>query len=364
MLPPAHINLFSHARGPPQRRRALAFCAPFAVMLASLDPSGPIGSVLLPLLKIAALLATGYTVHRALSPPNPPPAPKTCIDNRTLFERAIRHVTFCSKMLTWTIVLCDALATLHLAAPTPLTHPAASLLFPGPLSSHPSPLTLLSPPSTPLPSPTPSPLPTLARTLTAPHPLLLLGAALAIAGGALRLACFRALGALFTFELTISPAHTLVTSGPYACVRHPSYAGVYAVLLGASAVMFAPGAWLREAWLVPGARAGSAWAARALGVRAALQGGERYGEAVAAAAAAVVAGGQESVGAADVGVGAGAGAVLAWAFVAFWTAKVVYALRSTNRRVGTEDAHLRRVFGAQWEEWAGRVRWKLVPWVY
>ena len=51
-----------------------------------------------PLVKIAALLATGYAVHRSLSPPNPPPAPKTCIDNRTLFERAIRHVTFCTKV--------------------------------------------------------------------------------------------------------------------------------------------------------------------------------------------------------------------------------------------------------------------------
>ena len=51
-----------------------------------------------PLIKLAALLATGCAVHRSLSPPNPPAPPKTCIDNRTLFERAIRHVTFCSKV--------------------------------------------------------------------------------------------------------------------------------------------------------------------------------------------------------------------------------------------------------------------------
>ncbi|KAI0325576.1 ICMT-domain-containing protein, partial [Cubamyces sp. BRFM 1775] len=140
-----------------------------------------------------------------------------------------------------------------------------------------------------------------------------LGAALALLGAALRVACFRALGPLFTFELTISPTHRLVTDGPYAWVRHPSYAGVYAVLLGASAVMVAPGAWLREAWLAPSLVLGT---------------------------------------------------VLAWVFVAFWTTKVVYALRSTNRRLGTEDAELRRVFGAQWEDWAGRVPWRLVPWVF
>ncbi|KAI0368487.1 hypothetical protein BV20DRAFT_969115 [Pilatotrama ljubarskyi] len=67
-------------------------------MLASTDSASPVGSILLPLVKIVALVATGYAVHRALSPPNPPPSPKTCIDNRTLFERAIRHVTFCSKV--------------------------------------------------------------------------------------------------------------------------------------------------------------------------------------------------------------------------------------------------------------------------
>jgi protein-S-isoprenylcysteine O-methyltransferase Ste14 len=33
-------------------------------------------------------------------------------------------------------------------------------------------------------------------------------------------------------------------------------------------------------------------------------------------------------------------------------------------RIGTEDEALRRVFGAEWEKWAGRVRYKLVPWVY
>ncbi|CDO73943.1 hypothetical protein BN946_scf185016.g100 [Trametes cinnabarina] len=67
-------------------------------MLAPTDSASLPGSVFLPLIKISALLVTGYAVHRALSPPNPPPAPKACIDNRTLFERAIRHVTFCSKV--------------------------------------------------------------------------------------------------------------------------------------------------------------------------------------------------------------------------------------------------------------------------
>ena len=149
-----------------------------------------------------------------------------------------------------------------------------------------------------------------------------------MAGAALRVACFRALGPLFTFELTICPAHTLVTSGPYARVRHPSYTGVYLTLLGASAVMLAPGAWLREAWLAP-----ALWALFGAGASS-----------------------TEGIW--------GARAVLACAFALFWATKVFYALRSTNRRVVTEDGELHRVFGAQWEEWAARVRWRLLPGVY
>ncbi|KAI0828556.1 hypothetical protein BC628DRAFT_1363242 [Trametes gibbosa] len=295
-------------------------------MLASTDPMDqhPL-SLLLPLVKIATLLATGYAVDCALSPPNPPPAPKACIDNRTLFERAIRYVTLCSKVLTWLIVLCDALATLHLAAPSPLTRPLASILLPCPLLSDPPAPSLTAPSQRSAPA-------AFARALTVPHPLLLAGATAAAGGAVLRLACFRALGALFTFELTISPTHTLVTDGPYAHVRHPSYAGVYAVLLGASGVMLAPGAWLREAWLGPSVCA----LARGAGL------GAGWGECTA-------------------WDGVGAGTVLAWAFAVFWTTKVVYALRSTNKRVGTEDAELHRVFGGQWEEWAGRVPWRLVP---
>ncbi|OSD07654.1 ICMT-domain-containing protein [Trametes coccinea BRFM310] len=343
-------------------------------MLASTDPATLPGSVLLPLLKISALVATGYAVHRALSPPNPPPAPKTCIDNRTLFERAIRHVTFCSKMLTWTIVLCDALVTLHLAAPTPLTRPFASVLLPASLapqpalsSAPPSPSSSASSsyPYPPPPAYSPGPSPGQAAAsyaftlaMTAPHAFLIIGTFMAVCGAALRLACFRALGALFTFELTISPTHTLVTDGPYAFVRHPSYAGVYAVLLGATAVMLAPGAWLREAWLGPSACA--MWRTVIPTLSAYASANPSVSDSVLASSAprldVCAAGASDSVGT--------VGAVLAWAFVAFWTTKVVYALRSTNKRVGTEDAELHRVFGPQWEEWAGRVQWRLVPWLF
>ena len=56
-------------------------------------------------------------------------------------------------------------------------------------------------------------------------PITLLGAALVACGCIIRLICYKKLGPLFTFDLTIFPSHTLVTSGPYGIVRHPAYAG-------------------------------------------------------------------------------------------------------------------------------------------
>ena len=252
-----------------------------------------------------------------------------------------------SKMMTWAFVLADALVTLHLAFPSLPTRPLAAALLPAgtgalpdtPASSSAS--TLSSPPTI-----TTTPL---ADALLQPSLLLLLGAVVVSCGAVLRLACFRALGALFTFEITISPDHTLVTAGPYSHVRHPSYTGVYALLLGSTAVMLAPGAWLREAWLVPSACAGIkglVGMAEGLGLERREDGVVGTGET------------------ACLGRPGAVGTVLAWVFVVFWTTKVMYALKSTNKRVLTEDRELHRVFGTRWEEWADRVRWRLVPWVY
>lgn len=47
----------------------------------------------------------------------------------------------------------------------------------------------------------------------------LVGTGLVIAGGVFRWYCYRTLGAMFTFEMTIEEGHELVTSGPYGVVR-------------------------------------------------------------------------------------------------------------------------------------------------
>ncbi len=246
--------------------------------------------------------------------------------------------------MTWAVVLADAFVTLYLAFPSPATRslaPFASLLLPSSASPASSSSTQPSAPSD------------LASALTSPSLIFLLGAALAIAGGWLRIACFRALGSLFTFELTIHPTHKLITEGPYGHVRHPSYTGVYATLLGSTTVMLAPSAWLHEAWLVPSLCA----LVRTVNPFVFAAANATASDTDAALNAALDA--EPSFNSVS-----RVGAVLAWFFAVFWVTKVAYALRSTNKRVVTEDRELHRVFGAQWDEWAARVQWRLLPWVY
>jgi len=149
-----------------------------------------------------------------------------------------------------------------------------------------------------------------------------------VLGALLRTWCFRSLGKSFTFELSIQPSHTLVTSGPYSLVRHPSYTGIYLTLLGATIVGLAPGTWLRKRWLNE--------------VVCLLPRSSSYCERVTL----------------------GLGHFIVYALACFWLIKVTYALRSTNIRMRIEDMELHKVFGERWEEYAKKVQWKLLPGVY
>jgi len=71
------------------------------------------------------------------------------------------------------------------------------------------------------------------------HPLAAAaGLALAGAGLALHLRARRTLGSRWSSAVTVQPGHQVVTSGPYAVVRHPLYLGV--LLLTAGTVLAHP----------------------------------------------------------------------------------------------------------------------------
>lgn len=69
---------------------------------------------------------------------------------------------------------------------------------------------------------------------------------LVVIGSAIRSLCYRQLGRHFTFQLAVREGHTLVTDGPYAVVRHPSYSGYIAWAIGIVTWMWASGSWARE----------------------------------------------------------------------------------------------------------------------
>lgn len=53
-----------------------------------------------------------------------------------------------------------------------------------------------------------------------------------VAAAFVRRACYRSLGPMFTFDLSIKKDHNLVQTGPYSIVRHPGYAAFFLMNCG------------------------------------------------------------------------------------------------------------------------------------
>ena len=139
-------------------------------------------------------------------------------------------------------------------------------------------------------------------------PLSIVGLGLVVLGAWLRRRCYQEMGPLFTAELAIRKDHKLITTGPYSVVRHPSYSGMLAVQVGLVCWFCSRGSWLRESGVL------------------------------------------EST----------VGSVFFYGFGLY--------LGSTNMvgisRMGMEDKLLRGAFGAEWDAWARRVPYRLVPGLY
>ncbi|KAJ7165650.1 hypothetical protein C8R43DRAFT_987214 [Mycena crocata] len=139
-------------------------------------------------------------------------------------------------------------------------------------------------------------------------PRLVLGSVLIASGALLRLCCYRALGRYFTFELGIARGHQLVTTGPYRYARHPAYFGALLSYLGLLCYYGSPGSWLVEC-VVKGSIFGAVFCAAYAGVMSLIVAG-----------------------------------LLA--------------------RISREDEALEREFGIEWDMWAARVPYVLIPGIY
>ncbi|KAG6910486.1 hypothetical protein DXG01_010411, partial [Tephrocybe rancida] len=139
-------------------------------------------------------------------------------------------------------------------------------------------------------------------------PLSIAGALLSVAGCWIRLKCFRTLREFFTFEITVRDNHKLITSGPYGVVRHPAYTGSTTILIGLCCWYASRGSWIRESGTLHTA----------------------------------------------------AGKACVGAFAAVY----VKLLVSLLQRMPEEDRLMKASFGSEWEEWARRVPYWLIPGIY
>ncbi|KAG2138051.1 uncharacterized protein EDB93DRAFT_1090809 [Suillus bovinus] len=140
-------------------------------------------------------------------------------------------------------------------------------------------------------------------------PSFLVGCGLVTSGAFIRWLCYRTLGRHFTFLLSIRQDHQLITTGPYAIVRHPSYTGMMMMCLGIIILHGSPNSWLRTSGI----------SARIPGV---------------------------------LPVVAGTSVVC--------TAVIFATLRRTKR----EDRMMHSAFGDEWEAWARKVKYRIIPGVY
>ncbi|KAI0070242.1 hypothetical protein K474DRAFT_1680297 [Panus rudis PR-1116 ss-1] len=139
-------------------------------------------------------------------------------------------------------------------------------------------------------------------------PLSLAAFVLGFVGFYLRTESFSELGRQFTFELSMQQKHKLVTTGPYAIVRHPGYAGSLINFPGVAILFFGPGSLWAECDL---------W--------------------------------QTTV-----------GKTLGYT----WFGLFAIILPLFVWRVPKEDAALREEFKDEWKAWAQKTRYKLLPGIY
>lgn len=140
-------------------------------------------------------------------------------------------------------------------------------------------------------------------------PVSLVGTLLVCSAAVLRRACYRHLGRQFTFELSLREDHKLVTTGPYAYVRHPAYTGALMYIAGNLLLVFVDtgSLWMQLGLNVP-------WLARPIG-----------------------------------------GAIMAM---------VGLAVTLFVRRTWKEDEVLREAFAEEWVRWSKRTPYRLIPYIF
>jgi protein-S-isoprenylcysteine O-methyltransferase Ste14 len=141
-------------------------------------------------------------------------------------------------------------------------------------------------------------------------------------GGFVRASCHRRLGKMFTWEASVLEDHKLITHGPYRFVRHPSYTALLSVCSGYTLFLFTAGTFGKECFIGSGTIFLESLVHR-LDVKGVF------------------------------------GFLYVFGQVGFFIEAIPWVVR----RSFVEDEVLKRKFGKEWEEWARKVRWNVIPYI-
>ncbi|KAG1800444.1 uncharacterized protein HD556DRAFT_1305195 [Suillus plorans] len=170
------------------------------------------------LLKVPFILSSAITQHMSFTPPNVPSSAETIPQrfNEQVFTRFIMYGFPIMKTVYWIVSVAEIV--------TIVSHTTDSLSFIQAIAQHAvghgihdTPITFS----------------------------FILGTTLAVVGGLIRWWCFRTLGRFFTFQLSVRKGHHIVTTGPYAVIRHPSYTAGIIQMTGMVILHGSPTSWLR-----------------------------------------------------------------------------------------------------------------------
>ncbi|KAL5513616.1 hypothetical protein ACEPAH_4015 [Sanghuangporus vaninii] len=230
-------------------------------------------------------LSVSVTVLNGMisTPPNPPPQNRERVEidkQESAFITAASSLVRISQFILILATLCESLIVIAVRYPSTISSIVLSTLLPNEVSAQ----------------------------EVGVNPLALIAWAIAVMGCLLRYSSINALGQLFTYQLAIRNGHVLVTTGPYAVVRHPAYTGSITAALGTGIFFLGPGSY--------------AYAGKILRSKA------------------------------------GAPCTFVWLG---WKLFMCY---NVVRRTAHEDEFLRNKFGQSWVSWSQRVRYRLVPGLY
>ncbi|KAL0947700.1 hypothetical protein HGRIS_013786 [Hohenbuehelia grisea] len=236
----------------------------------------------LPLTKAALLLIASASHYIGLRPPQPP-TPQNAYRGQH-FETMVLIWAFASRVVIGALSISNALAIVGLR------------MEPGDRRAYWIMQTVCPRPSANV------------QRLVNLDTLTVFGITTMLLACALRVWCYTTLGRLFTYRVAIIPGHKLVTSGPYAHARHPSYTGVFLMLTGAAITyLFTPNNYIQECGIMT-----TPWK---------------------------------------------------W-LILYWCACVFFSVLSLVNRGQVEDKLMMETFGKEWHAYYATVPYKFIPFIF